>query len=171
MAGIRKAGRLQLKKGTQQTSMKAKESVKELRSRFMEMDVEEAQESLSEAEVKKLIVTYAEMTASVKAAGKELKRFKELMVEKAREDEWVTTRSTLPGGHCATVIITPTTETKIGTTREFAQILRDEGKFHLFDELTKVKLTEAKKILGEDALSDFISTDVERYGKVTLKLE
>lgn len=170
MVGSKKAGRLQLKKGTRQVSTQRKESVKELRARFMEMDDTEVQE-LTETEVKKLLVAYSEMAAAIKTANKEIKKFKELLAWMAKEDEWLTLQTKLPDGHSATAIITPTTESKMGTTREFAQILRDEGKFHLFDDLTKVKLTDAKKILGEDALSTFISTFTEKYGKVTLKLE
>lgn len=169
MAGPK--GRLQLKKGKQKVVAKSKESVKDLRERFMTMDAEQALKTLSDAEIKQLLAVYTEMTAAIKTANKELKHFKELLMESAQEDEWLTLQTKLPDGRSATAIITPSTETEMGTTREFAQILRDEGKFHLLDDLTKVKLTDAKKILGEDALSDFISTTTEKYGKVTLKLE
>lgn len=61
-------------------------------------------------------------------------------------------------------------KTTMGTATSFVKdVLKKEGKLNLFDQLVNVKLTEAKKYLGEDALKGFIKVTSEEYGSVALK--
>jgi hypothetical protein len=51
------------------------------------------------------------------------------------------------------------------------KLLKEEGKLKYADDLLGVKLTEAKKYLGEKVLLDhgFISTETTTYGSVSFK--
>lgn len=65
--------------------------------------------------------------------------------------------------------ISPSTKTIPGTIKAFVKILVDEGKRHLQNEVLNVKITNAKKYLGEDALKDWLKTETNKFGSVSLK--
>jgi hypothetical protein len=63
------------------------------------------------------------------------------------------------------------TETTYGGATALAKILKKYDKLDLFDEMTKIKVTEVKRYLGEQVLIDegFVTKKTNEYGKVTLK--
>ena len=99
-----------------------------------------------------------------KVLKKKVAKAKELLIESAALGEWKE-----KAGENAECIIGQTTKSTPGTATEFAKLLKAEGKIKLFDDMVKVQVGEAKKYLGEDALKDFVVSEVKEYGSVKLK--
>ena len=64
--------------------------------------------------------------------------------------------------------IGPSTTAVVGV-KPFLALLKRLGKVALVPDLLKVKITEAKKYLGEIALEDVTDSQTEPYGSVSLK--
>jgi len=119
---------------------------------------------LKESEVLDLIDSAQEWDAQQKRLDKMVKAAKPLLLQEAKSGKWKS-----KAGASAECQIKKSTTSTFGTTTEFVKLLKAEGKISLFDDTVKVQIGQAKKYLGEDALEDFIETDTEEYGSVTLK--
>lgn len=121
-------------------------------------------QNLTESEVKLLIDRGSDIDANIKYLTRQLKAIKLGVLEYARRNKLKTIE-----GQRATAKISDSTTTTTGTVTEFAKLLKKEGKIELFDELTKVQLTEAKKYLGEAALKGFLSKSIQKFAKIGFK--
>ena len=50
-----------------------------------------------------------------------------------------------------------------------AELLRNEGKTSLFNNLVSVKVGEVKKVMGEDAIKSYSTKTFTEYASVSLK--
>jgi hypothetical protein len=128
--------------------------------------VKDVSESCREAELQEIVEKAALWDAQRKDLEKKVKQAKELMLHNAKEGKW----KSKPGTERAVCNIGASTSTSLGTTTEFARILKRENKMHLFDDLTKIAWGPAQKYLGIDAMEGFYTKDTEEYGSVTFKL-
>jgi hypothetical protein len=107
--------------------------------------------NLSEAEVKAMIDEGLAIDEIRKAMDKKIKAFldpiKDMLKELAKRHGF-----TYKEGIEGACEISPSSKTVTGTATELKQLLKKEGKSQLFDSLLTVKITDAKKFLGDDIL-------------------
>jgi hypothetical protein len=94
------------------------------------------------------------------------KRLKEIRTELLKYAEDTNTK--VLQGFLAKVEIRPTTSTEIEPGKLKA-LLTKMSKASLFYELLKVKITDAKKYLGEETLRPISKTTTEEYGSISYK--
>ena len=150
---------------------KAKSAVVE-RERFLspeeltesqDVTIEEAG-SLNDSELTALVDQAYFWDLEQKELAGRVKNAKTILLRNARAQEWKSY-----SGESAACKIGKSTKSIMGTVKEFLQLLKREGKMKLLDDLLKVKLGDAKKYLGEDALNGFLTEETEEYGSVSLK--
>lgn len=99
----------------------------------------------------------------VKYATAELKKVKEQLMEKAKTFEMKKLLG--ENGH---IDVQQSSTSEIGAV-DMVYYLRENKKLALVEGLLKVRIAEAKKILGEDALKDIMDVETEAYGKLRFK--
>jgi len=104
-----------------------------------------------------------ELDVEQKKLAKELRELKDTLLKSA-EKQGVREYA----GNIATCRIGPKTTTEIGV-KAFVKLLKDVGKGNLFADLLKVKITEAKRYLGEVVLEDIAEVTIEEYGSISFK--
>lgn len=128
--------------------------------------VGEVSASCREEELQEIIEQAALWDQQKKELDKKVKAAKAVMLENATKNKW----KSKPGTGRGMCNIGASTTTALGTTTEFARILKRENKMHLFDDLTKIAWGDAQKYLGLDAMEGFYSKDTEEFGSVGFKL-
>lgn len=123
-------------------------------------------EKLTYAEISELVDLAVAYHLEAKALEEEAKKAKEILLAHAKKKGWKDREGTLGGR--AVILESSKTETK--GIKDFLQLLVKEGKKDLFYDLVGIKLTQAKKALGEDLLnsSGFLKVIREEFGKVRL---
>lgn len=99
----------------------------------------------------------------VKYATAELKKVKEQLMDQAKTLKQKTLR-----GENGQVSVQGSSTTEIGVV-DMVRHLRENQKLNLIGDLLKVKISDAKKVLGEDALKDIMTVDTEPYGRLRFK--
>jgi hypothetical protein len=131
----------------------------------------ETMKTLTETEEKMLIDFAAELddrrAKLVKQCKEEVEPIKDLFKAIAQQDNEM-----VHYGNTAELTVKASSKSIMGPTTELAKLLKQEGKTRLFNELTTIKVTEAKKFLGEDALisSGLMRVETDDFGAVTLKV-
>lgn len=95
-----------------------------------------------------------------------VKPIKEILKGTAKEQGW-----TEKAGSFGACKISPSTTTITGTVTELDKLLKQERKFNLRDSLVSIKITDAKKFLGEDILfsSGLFRVERDEFGTVSLR--
>ena len=121
---------------------------------------------LTYQEVNELIEMGIALDQQAKQNAQVVKSIKEILIAHAKKKKWKE-QETDSGGK-AVILSSSSSETK--GIREFLKLLDSEKKKRLFYDLVGVKLSEAKKVLGEDILvtSGFLKVKTSVYGKVRL---
>jgi hypothetical protein len=132
-----------------------------------EENVSEFAGTLSTKEIMTLIQEATRRNEIVKMFKADIEKTKTIMrhiAEKIRRSEI----KAEDGSICK---VSPSSKTVTGTATELIKLLKEEGKLKYANDLLGVKLTEAKKYLGEKVLLDhgFINTETTTYGSVSFK--
>jgi len=114
-------------------------------------------------EMKNLVDVACTWDIKKKELDAKVKEAKSTLLNYAEEHE-----IKLISGKTAKCKIGPNTTSFIAI-KPFLALLKKIGKTNLVPDLLKVKMTDAKKYLGEVVLEDIISSDTDEYGSVTLK--
>lgn len=132
-------------------------------ARNLKGELEEFAKSVSEKELVQLIDEAVKYDVEQKRLSKLVETSKELIMTIAKGEKW----KHKPGS-TGMVEIKSSSKTEM-TATDLARLLDREGKTNIFDNLVNVKVGEAKKILGEDAVREFSKTSTEVYGSISLK--
>jgi len=120
-------------------------------------------ESKAEVSIMELIDNAYDWDVEKKKFDAKVKEAKIVLLAHAKQNEWKEKM-----GKNAKCKIGPSTVAEIGV-KPFLSLLKKLGKVALVQDLLKVKITEAKKYLGEIALEDVTDSQTEPYGSVSLK--
>ena len=113
--------------------------------------------------LEELIDSAYEWDVEKKKFDAKVKEAKIILLAHAKQNEWKEKM-----GKNAECKIGPSTVAVIGVN-PFLSLLKKLGKLNLVPDLLKVKITDAKKYLGEIALEDVTDSQTEPYGSVSLK--
>lgn len=106
------------------------------------------------------------LTGVMKYVEKELKELKAQIMQGAKDTE----QKKLVGDKGrGSVSVQQSSTTEIGAV-DMVRHLRENKTLHLVEGLLKVRISDAKKILGEDALKNIMNVDTEPYGKLRFNL-
>jgi hypothetical protein len=126
--------------------------------------------NLNESEIEMLIDHGTKIEERRRSIDKEVKSvvepIKDILLQSATAVKWKHKEGS--DGKCD---IGPSTKTLTGTASELYKLLQKEKKAKLFNSLLTVRVTDAKKFLGEDILfkSGFFRSERREYGTVSLK--
>jgi hypothetical protein len=126
--------------------------------------------NLSESDLEMLIDHGTDIEERRREIDKEVKSMvepiKDILLQSASKLKWKHKE-----GHEGKCDIGPSTKTITGTATELLKLLKKEGKVKLFNNLLTVRVTDAKKFMGEDILfkSGFFFSERKEYGTVSLK--
>ena len=120
-------------------------------------------ESKAEVSIMELIDNAYEWDVEKKRFDAKVKEAKIILLAHAKQNEWKEKM-----GKNAKCKVGPSTKAEIGV-KPFLSLLKKLGKVNLVPDLLKVKITDAKKYLGEIALEDVTDSQTEPYGSVSLK--
>lgn len=162
------------KTGTEETTklngkVLGKRSVAQIIKQYHETD-SAVELELSNAEIMSLIDVGSDIEERRRAIDKEVKAevepIKDILLQLGQANKKKNME-----GHRGKCTIGPSTKTLTGTATQLAALLKKEGKVKLFDSLLTVRVTDAKKFLGEDILfkSKFFTSERKEYSTVSLK--
>ena len=119
--------------------------------------------TVAKVNIAELIDNACEWDVEKKKFDTKVKEAKIVLLAHAKQNEWKEKM-----GKKAVCKIGPSTVAVIGVN-PFLALLKKLGKVALVPDLLKVKITDAKKYLGEIALADVTDSQTEPYGSVSLK--
>lgn len=129
----------------------------------LEKILETETKELTDLEIDVLVDAATELDIVGKECVATVKMAKAVLLQHAKTLKWKT-RAT-DKSICK---IGPNSSSEIGV-KDLAKLLKKMEKSALFVDLVKVKITDAKKYLGEHSLAPITVTDTEEYGSVSLK--
>ena len=119
--------------------------------------------TVAKVNIAELIDNAYEWDVEKKKFDTKVKEAKIVLLAHAKQNEWKEKM-----GKNAKCKIGPSTTAVVGV-KPFLALLKKLGKVALVPDLLKVKITDAKKYLGEIALADVTDSQTEPYGSVSLK--
>jgi len=119
--------------------------------------------TVAKVNIAELIDNAYEWDVEKKKFDTKVKEAKIILLAHAKQNEWKEKM-----GKNAKCKIGPSTTAVVGV-KPFLALLKKLGKVALVPDLLKVKITDAKKYLGEIALEDVTDSQTEPYGSVSLK--
>lgn len=117
---------------------------------------------LTNAEMEKLIDNAAVLDVQGKEMAKKVKRAKAMLLANAKKKKWKTLT-----GRTGVAKVSPSTTTVI-PVKPFALLLKKLKKTKMLFDLLSVRISDAKKYLGEDVLEKIWETEFEEYGSVSV---
>ena len=120
-------------------------------------------DNVAKVSIVELIDIACEWDIEKKRLDAKVKEAKAILLANAKVTGWKEKM-----GKKAVCKIGPSTVAVIGVN-PFLSLLKKQGKLNLVQDLLKVKITEAKKYLGEIALEDVTDSQTEPYGSVSLQ--
>lgn len=124
-------------------------------------------DSLSSIEVSRVVDIGVVANEQLKELGEKVALAKSILLQYAKLNKL----KEIEGSKGLAKIGASSTTEQTGTVKDFVEILKTEGKKHLLYDLISVKVGDAKKLLGEEALKTFFKKKTEDYGSVTLKIK
>lgn len=140
-------------------------AVRKLKTKDQAASGAEAKNEEAAASLKILVDKGLFLTGVMKHVEKELKEVKQQLMLQAK-----TLESKKLVGENGNVSVQQSSTSEIGAV-DMIRHLRENKKLSLVEGLLKVNISDAKKVLGEDALKDIMTVDTEPYGKLRFNVK
>lgn len=130
---------------------------------LLELPVEEVSKTITKDELQDLVDRACLMDELIKEKQALLSKMKERLMSTAKVQGWKEMETQVG-------LLKITADTKLDVpVKALVELLRSLDKAKLFQDLVSVKMTEATRYLGRDALEKIGTKAVEPYGRMTLK--